>query len=387
MTPSQTPVDDKIFFTRVMEATVRIGLIALLAIWCFRIMEPFVVPMIWGLIIAVAAHPGYVRLRALLGGRGVLAGVLFVLIGLVVLVVPTVVLSGTLVNGVRDLIDGFDQGTIQVPPPPAGVADWPLVGEPIHTFWSEAADNLESALLDIAPQIRAAASWVLGAAAGLGLGLLQFVFAIVIAGVLLTQDEAGQRAIFAIARRLAGERGVQFAELADATVRSVTRGILGVAFIQSLLAGLGFLAVGVPAAGLWALLCLLLSTVQVGIFPVTIPILFYVFSKVDPMTFVLFLVWSIFVGALDNILKPILLGRGVAVPMAVIFVGAIGGFITSGIIGLFVGSVVLVLGYKLVLAWLYEDEALVPAGAASRDAGPRPGSADTGAERNRAHES
>jgi predicted PurR-regulated permease PerM len=224
MTPSQTPVDDKIFFTRVVEATVRIGLIALLAIWCFRIMEPFVVPMIWGLIIAVAAHPGYVRLRALLGGRGVLAGVLFVLIGLVVLVVPTVVLSGTLVNGVRDLIDGFDQGTIQVPPPPAGVADWPLVGEPIHTFWSEAADNLESALLDIAPQIRAAASWVLGAAAGLGLGLLQFVFAIVIAGVLLTQDEAGQRAIFAIARRLAGERGVQFAELADATVRSVTRG-------------------------------------------------------------------------------------------------------------------------------------------------------------------
>ena len=232
-----------------------------------------------------------------------------------------------------------------------------MVGEPIHDFWSGAADNLESALLKIAPQIRAAATWLLEAAAGLGVGLLQFVFAIVIAGVLLAHDEAGQRATCAIARRLAGERGVQFAELAEATVRSVTRGILGVALIQSILAGLGFLVVGVPAAGLWALLCLLLSVVQIGIFPVTIPILFYVFSQVDPVTFVLFLIWSLFVGALDNILKPILLGRGVAVPMAVIFVGAIGGFLTSGIIGLFVGSVVLVLGYKLLLAWLYGDAA------------------------------
>jgi predicted PurR-regulated permease PerM len=350
------PIDDKLFLARVVEATVRIGLIALLAVWCYRIMEPFVVPMIWGLIIAVAAYPGYVRLRALLGGRRVLASIVFVLIGMVVLVVPTVVLSGTLVNGVRELMDGFDHGTLQVPPPPAGVAGWPVVGEPIHAFWSGAADNLESALLEIAPQIRAAASWLIDAAAGLGVGLLQFVFAIVIAGVLLTQDEAGRRATYAIARRLAGERGVQFAQLAEATVRSVTRGILGVAFIQAVLAGLGFLAAGVPAAGLWALLCLLLSVVQIGIFPVVIPVLVYVFSKADPVTFVMFLVWSLFVGALDNILKPILLGRGVAVPMAVIFIGAIGGFLTSGIIGLFVGSVVLVLGYKLVLAWLYEDE-------------------------------
>ncbi len=363
---TENSADDRRFLNRMVEATVRIGLIALLAIWCFRIMEPFVVPMIWGLIIAVAAHPGYVRLRSLLGGRGGLAGVLFVIIGLVVMVVPTVVLSGTLVNGVRDLMEGFDQGTLSIPPPPASVAGWPVIGEPVHNFWSEAASNLESALLDIAPQIRAAATWLLGAAAGLGVGLLQFVFAIVIAGVLLTQDEAGRRATWSIAHRLAGDSGVQFAALAEATVRSVTRGILGVAFIQSILAGLGFLAVGVPAAGLWALLCLLLSVVQIGIFPVTIPILIYVFSQVDTVTFVAFLVWSLFIGALDNILKPLLLGRGVAVPMAVIFIGAIGGFLTSGIIGLFVGSVVLVLGYKLLLAWLEEDEAEPPGPGESR---------------------
>lgn len=364
--------DDKAYLNRALETSIRLGLVALLAVWCFRIVEPFIIPLVWGLIIAVASYPGFVRLRGLLGGQRVLAGVAFVLIALVVLVVPAALLGGTIAHGAGSLVEGFDQGTIRIPAPPAGVADWPLVGEPIHGFWAAAAQNLESALLEVAPQVRATISWVLSMAAGLGLGLLQFIFAIVIAGVLLVQDQAGRRATCAIARRLAGERGVQFAGLAEATVRSVTRGILGVALIQSLLAGLGFLVVGVPAAGLWALLCLLLSVVQIGIFPVTIPILIYVFSKVEPMTFILFLVWSIFIGTLDNILKPILLGRGVAVPMAVIFVGAIGGFITSGIIGLFVGSVVLVLGYKLFLAWLYEDDEASPAmeGTACRESGP-----------------
>jgi predicted PurR-regulated permease PerM len=371
MTQPASP-DDKAFLNRALETSIRLGLVALLAVWCFRIVEPFIIPLVWGLIIAVASHPGFVRLRGLLGGQRVVAGVVFVLIALVVLVVPAALLGGTIAHGAGSLVEGFDQGTIRIPAPPAGIADWPLVGEQIHSFWATAAQNLESALLEVAPQVRATITWVLSMAAGLGLGLLQFIFAIVIAGVLLVQDQAGRRATCAIARRLAGERGVQFAQLAEATVRSVTRGILGVAVIQSLLAGLGFLVVGVPAAGLWALLCLLLSVVQIGIFPVTIPILIYVFSKVEPMTFILFLIWSIFVGTLDNILKPILLGRGVAVPMAVIFIGAIGGFITSGIIGLFVGSVVLVLGYKLFLAWLYEEDADSPMaeGKACGEAGP-----------------
>jgi predicted PurR-regulated permease PerM len=200
---------------------------------------------------------------------------------------------------------------------------------------------------------------------------LQFIFAVAIAGVLLARAEAGKGAAEAVALRLAGERGRDFAALAEATVRSVTRGILGVALIQASLAGLGFLAVGVPAAGLWALIALLLSVVQVGVFPVVIPVLIYVFFTADTLTAVLFLIWSIFVGSIDNVLKPILLGRGVAVPMAVIFVGAIGGFLSSGIIGLFVGPVVLVLSYKLFLAWLYEAQVPTPeATAAARDGAP-----------------
>jgi len=159
----------------------------------------------------------------------------------------------------------------------------------------------------------------------------------------------------AIAWRLAGKRGDELARQASAVVRSVSRGILGVALIQAIMTGLGMLVAGVPAAGLWALLALLLSTIQIGVFPVLLPAVIYVFWAKGTTTAVLFLLWAIVVGFIDNILKPLLLGRGVSVPMLVIFVGAIGGFIGAGIIGLFVGSVVLVLGYELFLAWLKED--------------------------------
>ena len=165
-----------------------------------------------------------------------------------------------------------------------------------------------------------------------------------------TLRAAGKRR--AIATRLAGERGADYAELVQATVRSVTRGILGVALIQSLLAGLGFLAVGIPGAGLLALVCLLLGVVQIGPAVVLIGTVIYVFSTADTVTAVIFLIWSIFVGLIDNVLKPVLLGRGVKVPMVVIFVGAIGGFLASGIIGLFVGAVVLALSFTLFKAQL-----------------------------------
>jgi predicted PurR-regulated permease PerM len=324
--------------------------------WCFQIVRPFIVPIVWGVIIAVAASPSYVRLLGAFGGRRVAAGVAFTVVALVLLIVPAALLSGTLVDGVHGLVAGMGEGRIRIPPPPQGVGDWPLIGTWVAGLWGEASQNLAAALKTVAPQLKDVGTWLLSAAAGAGLGLVKFMFAIVIAGVLLVHGEAAQRTGYAIAERLAGERGADFAVLAEATVRSVTRGILGVALIQSLLAGLGFLVVGVPAAGLWAVVALLLSVVQIGIFPVVIPILIYVFWTADTVTAVLFLVWSLFVGTLDNILKPIVLGRGVAVPMAVIFIGAIGGFISSGIIGLFVGSVVLVLGYKLFLAWLHERD-------------------------------
>ena len=357
---------------RAVETAIRIGLLVLLVAWCYQIVEPFLVPIVWGIIIAVAGYPGYLRLRGWLNGREIAAAVVFSLLLLVAILAPTALLSGTLVEGAQGLVEGVQEGRIVIPPPPPGVADWPMIGDWVEGYWSRAADNLAATLSSFAPQIKAAGQWLLGAAAGAGFGLLQFIFAVAIAGVLLARAEAGKAAGEAIALRLAGERGRDFAALAEATVRSVTRGILGVALIQATLAGLGFLAVGVPAAGLWALIALLLSVVQLGVFPVVIPVLIYVFFTADTLTAVLFLIWSIFVGSIDNVLKPLLLGRGVAVPMAVIFVGAIGGFLSSGIIGLFVGPVVLVLGYKLFLAWLYEAQVPTPEATAAAQEGVPP---------------
>ena len=309
-------------------------------------------PVIWGIIIAVATYPGYCRLLAPLGERRGLAATVVALLMLVLLIGPTIILAETLVDGAQQLAKGLTDGTLQIPPPPESVAAWPVVGTPLSKFWDLASVNLASALNEIGPQVKVVGGWLLSAAGGVSFGILQFVFAIIIAGILLANAQSGEQAADSIAVRLLGEQGWKYADLARTTVRGVARGILGVALIQSILAGLGFLVVGLPAAGLLALLCLILAVIQVGVGPIVIPAVIYVFATADPITAILFLIWGVFVSLLDNFLKPILLGRGAQVPMAVIFVGAIGGFLAHGIVGLFVGAVVLSLGYTLFGAWL-----------------------------------
>jgi predicted PurR-regulated permease PerM len=358
---------DRTFVRRAVEAAIRVGLLALLVLWCFQIVRPFVVPIVWGIIIAVAVYPLYDGLQAALGKRRVIAAVVFTILMLVLLIWPTVLLGTTLAESVRLLAIQIGDGTIAIPPPPESVAHWPVIGEPIARFWQLASENLGGALDQIRPQITSLSRWLLSAAASVGLGILQFAAAIIIAGVLLTHAAGGGRVAHAIAVRLAGESGTTYADLGQATLRSVARGILGVALIQSLLAGLGFLAVGIPAAGLLALVCLLLAVVQIGPGIVLIGAVVYVFSTADTTIAVVFLIWSIFVGLLDNVLKPLLLGRGVRVPMVVIFVGAIGGMLASGIIGLFVGSVVLALSYTLFTAWVNEATPSSPAEPAEAD--------------------
>jgi predicted PurR-regulated permease PerM len=348
---------EKAFLRRALEATIRIGLVVLLVLWCFEIVKPFIVPVIWGIIIAVATYPGYRRLLPPLGDRRGLAAAVVALLMLVLLIGPTIMLADTLVAGAQQLARELGNGTLRIPPPPESVATWPVVGTSLSKFWELASVNLASALNEIGPQLKAVGGWLLSAAGGVGFGILQFIFAIIIAGILLANAEGGDRAADSIANRLMGEQGWKYSDLARTTVRGVARGILGVALIQSILAGLGFLVIGLPAAGLLALLCLVLAVVQVGVGPIVIPAVIYVFATADTVPAVLFLVWSLFVTLLDNFLKPILLGRGAKVPMAVIFVGAIGGFLAHGIVGLFVGAVVLSLGYTLFRAWLGEETA------------------------------
>jgi len=343
---------DERFLNRAVEATIRIGLVLALLFWCFTIIQPFIGPVAWATIIAVAVHPAYKLLRVRMGDRSRTAAGLLVAAGLALLLLPAWMLGGTVVEGAQAIVDAAQHGRIQVPPPPEGVAEWPLVGERIAETWSGASKNLAATIERFEPQLLSFGRGVLSSAASGGITLLLFVVAIVIAGVMLAHDAAGRSAALAIGQRVASERGEEFIDLAGTVVQSVAQGILGVALIQSGLAAAGFLVAGVPGAGLWALIVLLLCVIQIGPALVMIPIVVWAWSTMGTAGAALFTVWCVAVTILDNFLKPLLLGRGVKVPTVVIFLGAIGGFLSSGIIGLFVGSVVLVTGYTLFMTWL-----------------------------------
>lgn len=336
----------------VFDITIRLGALALLVAACFWILAPFLMAVAWGAIIAVAVHPVFRWLFERLGGRDRLAAGLVTVGLLAALLVPTVFGVGSLWSGAQLLADEAHTGALDVPPPPAWLASWPVVGEELYDTWALASSNLEAVLQRFAPQIREAVSWLLSTAAGTGFTVLQFLLSIAISGVLLARADASARAAIQFSRRLAGDEGEAYAGIAAATVQSVTRGVLGVAFIQAALAGPGFALAGVPAPGLLTLLCLIVGVMQLPIAIVTVPAAFYVVSTAGTVTSALFVLWMVLVTPADNVLKPILLGRGAPVPTMIIFLGSMGGFVGAGLIGLFVGAVVLSLGYILYEAWL-----------------------------------
>ena len=359
MVTANRPTPDKSYLNRALEISIHLGLIFLLAAACLSILKPFIAVVAWGVIIAIAGHPGYSRLQKLLGGRGGFASILFTILLLSILIVPIALLAQTLVEGFQTLAVGLKDDTLTIPPPPPSIATWPIVGKPLNDLWSLASNNFSAALRSLAPQLKEAANGLFSAAAGVGMGVLQFLVAILVAGFLLANSGQGAQVSRKFAIHLFGNKGAEYEALARATIRSVTTGILGVALIQSLFAGLGFLVVGLPAAGLWAFVFLIAAVLQVGSLAL-VPAVIYVFATTSTAKAVAFLIWCIVVGLMDNVLKPLLLGRGVPVPIIVVFLGAIGGFLAIGIMGLFVGPIVLSVGYKLFLAWLDEDIELAP---------------------------
>jgi len=348
--------DEKVFQARILDVAIRIGLLVLLVWWCFNIVRPFIMPVLWGAIMAVAIYPLFVKVYAALGGRQKLAATLITLLALAILIVPTVMLSGSLVESSKTLSTQLEEGTLVIPPPSDSVKDWPLIGEKTHSAWKLASTNLEAAIDKFKPQVKAISKWFLSAAAGAGAGILMFIISILIAGAFLVYGRSGSQAVGTVAGRVLGKQGGQnFVELVGATIRSVAQGVLGVALIQSILAGIGLMLIGVPYAGVWAALVLMLAIVQLPPILVLGPIIVYVFSVAETVPAVIFMIWSLLVSVSDTFLKPLFLGRGMDIPMLVILLGAIGGLVLSGLIGLFVGAVVLAVGYSLFVAWLHPD--------------------------------
>jgi len=354
---SELQLQHESYVSRALEISIHVGLLILLTATCLLILRPFVPLVLWGIIIAIATYPGYRKLQSFLGGRSGVAAIICDILLLAILIVPVVLLTGSFVDGIQSLVARLKDGTPIIPPPPPRIETWPIVGIPISNAWQLAYTNLSAALLTFSPEIKAVIPKLLVASAAIGLGLLQWILSIVIAGFLLSNGPGAAKLAHSLSHRVFGDRGTEFAELVGATIRSVTTGIIGVALIQSVLAALGFVVARMPGAGLWAAIFLFAAVLQVGAV-VLIPAAIYMFAIASTTKAVIFLIWCVMVGVMDNVLKPLLLGRGVPVPIAVVFMGAIGGFVAMGTIGLFLGSIVLSVGYKLLLAWM-EDSAHV----------------------------
>jgi len=355
MADMNTDSEDQIFQHRALESAIRIGLIVLLVLWCFNIVKPFLMLILWGAIIAVAVYPLFMKFQSLLGGRQKLTATLMTIIALAMLITPTIMLSDSAIKNSQAFAKKLQEGTLTIPEPSDNVRKWPLIGHNLYEAWSLASNNLEAWIKKYKEQLTALGKSALSAAAKAGITVLQFTISIVIAGIFLIYAKSGTNSVERLCIRLVGrQKGEAVAQMASATIRSVAQGVLGVALIQAVLAGIGFLVMGVPYAGILTLLVLLWAIIQLPTLIVLAPVIIYVFSTATTGAAVIFLIWSLLVGLSDNVLKPLLLGRGLEIPMPVILLGAIGGMIMSGLIGLFVGAVVLSVGYTLYTAWVNE---------------------------------
>lgn len=348
------------FTKNTIEAAIRLGLLMLLAFLCFSIIRPFVLPVMWGVIIAVAIYPVFTMLKTALGGKNKLASVIYTLIALALLITPTIFITDSIIDTSAAITEKYTSGALNIPPPGEAVKNWPLVGEKVYSNWAEASGNLEKTMMKYQPQLKLAAQSFVSAVAGLGGGVLQFVLSIIISGVLVANASPAHQIITRIFSRLTSiELGQEYTELSKATIRSVAQGVLGVALIQAVLAALGMMVMDVPGWGLWSIVILVFAIAQLPPILVLGFVIAYVFSVAETTPAVIFAIYSLIVSASDGFLKPLFLGRGMSTPMLVILLGAIGGMLLSGIIGLFVGAIVLALGYELFIKWLDDGEAAV----------------------------
>ena len=347
------PDSDSRYVRRVTAAAIRISVLGAWIALCAHFVAPFFFPVIWGAIIATAVKP---VVEFLFPGRPKRGAIAFAILGLTVVIVPSWILLDSLIDSLSDIGQRVSTGNLKLPEPDPRVGEWPLIGKRLLQTWKDAIETPRAVLERLMPQIRPVGRWLIESVGQVMSALGQSLVAIVIASLFLGNAEASSRGVARFAERLIPERGARYTELAGATVRSVAQGVLGIALVQAMAASVGLVLARVPGAPLWSALVLALAVMQLPPILVLGPAAIWVFSAEGTLYGIVFLVWSLIVSASDGFLKPFVLGRGVSAPALVILMGAIGGMITNGIIGLFVGAVVLTLGYELTVAWMAEGE-------------------------------
>jgi predicted PurR-regulated permease PerM len=338
----------------IVELALRIGALALLLYVAAALLQPFVTIAIWSVVMAVALDPAYERLARWLGGRRRLAAALLTIVSLLVIIGPATWLALGLIDSLRTLSERLDLSTLSLPPPLPAVKEWPLIGGPVYQFWDLASTDLHEALAKIAPQLKSLGGILLGLAAETGTGMIKFFIAVIIAGFLFAPAPKLVDAVKSFFRRLASDRGEEFVGLAGATIRAVSRGVIGISVLQALLAGIGMAVAGVPGASLLTSAVLVLGIIQIGPALVLIPLVIWSWFAMETTAALLFTAYMIPVNLIDNVLKPIVMGHGLQTPMVVILVGVIGGTLAYGISGLFLGPIVLAVIWKLLTTWLNE---------------------------------
>lgn len=354
---------------RLLDVFIRAGLVFALAVLCYRIFSPFLTLMAWALILAVTLYPAHQKLARRLGGKQGLAATLLVLGGIVLIGVPTALLTASLGDSVQGFVGSLRDNTLKIPAPPPNVAEWPVIGKKVHGLWSQAHTDLPAVVQSMQPQLRDLARKALEVVASIAGAVLIFLFSFIIAGIIMAFGEPGARSTRSIFARIVGiQRGEEFAKLSTETIRAVALGVLGVAFIQAIVVGLVLIIARVPFAGVLALVVLVLGIAQVPALVVTLPVIVYIWWSGDygATAAVAYTVLLFIAGMLDNVLKPLLLGRGVDAPMPVILLGALGGLASAGILGMFVGATLLALGYQIFMWWVANNPDAVTAPAESK---------------------
>ena len=355
--PSDQPPPDleKRLAAGLLDALIRAALLLALVVLCYGIFSPFVSLMAWALILAVTLDPAHQGLARRLGGREGLAATLLVLGGIVLIVAPTSVLMVMLGDSVQNFIGHLRDNTLKIPPPSTSVAGWPLIGERLFDLWTRAHADLPSVIQSLQPKIGDLARRTLAMVASIGGAALLFLASFIIAGIIMAFSQAGARSTTAIFNRFVGiEHGAEFARLCTATIRAVALGVLGIALIQAIAVGLVALFAGIPLAGVLSAIVLVLGIAQIPALLATLPAIAYLWSSGTYGTgaSVTYTALLILAGMLDNVLKPLVLGRGVDAPMPVILLGALGGMASRGILGMFVGATLLALGYQIFMGWV-----------------------------------
>ena len=320
----------------------------------FWIVRPFLVALTWATMIVVATWPLLLHAQAWLGGRRSLAVALMTIALLLILVVPLYLGIETIVENANRIVDWSKSlTTLSIPPPPARVAALPLVGSRLAAHWQQLASATpEDVSAHLAPYAREFVLWFVGQVGNIGLLVVQFLLTVIMAAILYANGEAAARGADHFSRRLAGPQGENALHLAGQAIRGVALGVVVTAILQSAATGIGLVIVGVPYVAILTALIFMLCVAQVGPGLVLIPAVIWVYSTRGAVWGTGFLIWAIFCGTFDNFLRPMLIKRGADLPLLLIFTGVIGGLIAFGVIGLFIGPVVLAVAYTLLVDWV-----------------------------------